>query len=283
MAGGTHRSIRTLLTSQPLEPAIVLLPFAIGYLGAAATGLTVGFDGTDDPVVAQVRLVAPLLTGAAAGLVGRGLWGWLAVAAGAVVAISLATNAMSDPVTLVTGWTFLSLPALAPGYAAVRLVARVGWLARLDPARRASSLRGSLRLALRGGVVLTGAAILVAELSAMASADGPDEPWLRWVVWFATVGLSYGMYRLVAWVDRGEQRAAMLFTVVYGLATAVLFGMLLSAQETVTWQPVAAGVFLVLVPGLFMALGPWVLVRGAEQEMPPRTAGQGGGPGPGVR
>ena len=91
--------------------------FAIGALGAAAVGLTVGFQGTHDPAAGPVRFGGALLTGVMAGLVGRGIWGWVAASAGAALAVLPFALTIFPGLPPAVGLAIFSCLVLAPGYA----------------------------------------------------------------------------------------------------------------------------------------------------------------------
>lgn len=100
----------------PAHVAVLVLLVAVGAIGAATVGLTAGFADTDDARVVPVRLGGALITGFVAGLAGRGIRGWVAVSAGAAVAVlPFSLRLWPDP-TVGVGFALSSCIVLAPGY-----------------------------------------------------------------------------------------------------------------------------------------------------------------------
>lgn len=265
-ATALRSGIRYMLTEQPLSRAILLLPFTVGLLGAIATGLAVGFGDTEDPTVGDVRVVGALLTGLAAGGVGRGLWGWLAASVGGAIGFASFLVSEMDLATLAFGGLIFSSVILAPGYGLARLIAYTGQLISLDTPGRTAALRLWLRRGLRLGAALSGVILMVAAISAVALAEDPTSEVLGMLVIGAAWTGSYVLYRLVDRLDRGERGPAALFTVVYAPVGFATFGLMLDGVAQVTVGVAALAALETLVPGLLMALAPWLLAHVAGEQ-----------------
>lgn len=268
-----RRGLWAHVAAQPVSLPIVGLPFAIGLLGAAVVGFTGGFRATDELLAGDVRLWGALLTGLAAGVVGRGLWGWVAASAGATLGVSPYFLSDAFDLSIVLGAAILSCVVLTPGYALARAVASALRFLSLSAEGRSAALRGPLRRILRLGAVLSGAGLAVAALAAIGLSEDATIKSVVTLAIVAAVGGSYVMYRLVDRLDRGDRTSARVFTVIYGVAGLGLVGLMLAAGA-----PVARALLVSLVPSGFMALAPWLLVRLVREQalaMPLRIPSDG--------
>ena len=248
------------LAAQPRSPSVIVPPLAVGFVAATATGLAIGFDENDDAMVGQVRAMAPLLTGFVVGLIGRGLWSWVAASAGASIGITLFTLSELDPATGLFGWLLFSLVLLAPGYALARALAFLKVMQGLGPRTRSAALRAPVRRLLRAGVLLSGGLGTTAAIAVSAVRSELGFPAL--VALAAIVVGSYALYRLVDRLDRGDRLAAIPFTIVFGLIAIVAAGAIAAnRQPDIAWISTLISMTVVLIPILFMAFGPWLLVR----------------------
>ena len=268
-AGTERRGPWAFLLLQSRSPSMILPALGMGLAGAAITGVAVGFGENDDPTVGQIRMVAPLLTGVVAGLVGRGIWGWVAASVGAAIGIAWFTLSEQDPATGLLGGLLLSLPVLAPGYGLARALAYVGKLWSLSPRGRSAAVRGPLRRLLRAGVLVAGGSWTLVAIALSASRE--PSGFVQALAGAGALG-SYSLYRLVDRLDRGERLAAVAFTVVFVPLGIVASGLIVAArQPEVALAGAVVGMSVVIVPILFMAFGPWVLVRIAEMQQVPTT------------
>lgn len=261
-SGSTHqRGSWAPVAAQPRSLPILVPPFAIGLLGALAVGLTVGFGDTDDAAVGLVRGAGAILTGVVAGVVGRGVWGWVAASAGASLAVSPFFLSEEPDPSVVLGAAMGSFVVLAPGYGLARVLAYALRLLSLRPEGRSAALRMPLRRALRVGVALSGAGVVVIVQSAIALSGAANLELVEALTISAAIGGSYVMYRLVDRLDRGERAPALVFAVLYGSIGLGLFGLMLAAEAPVPWAALET-----LVPSSFMALAPRLLVHLVRQQ-----------------
>jgi hypothetical protein len=255
------------LLAQPRSPTMLLPALLIGLSAAAITGLVVGFDANDDPAVSQVRMAAPLLAGFVGGLVGRGVWGWVAASVGAAAGMAPFLLEEQDLATGLLGGLLLSLPVLAPGYALARALAYASRLWSLDPQGRAAAVRGPLRRLLRAGILVSGGLCLVVVIT--LSAGGAPGVATAAMVGTAITG-TYALYRLIDQLDRGVRLAAVPFTVLFVPIGVLASGFVVASRLPDTaWASTMVGIAEMLAPSLFMALAPWVLVRIVERQQPP--------------
>jgi hypothetical protein len=263
LATTERRGAWAYLAGQPRSLSNLLSPLAVGFVGAFVTGATVGFGENDDAVVGQVRIAAPLVTGLVAGLVGRGLWGWILVSVGATAGMAPFMLSERDLATSLFGGFLLSLPVLAPGYGLARLLAFAKVMLQRDPRGRSAVLRVPLRRLLRAGVLLSGGLSVVVIQATSVLSGQRDE---LMVPTYAALGgilcASYLLYRLIDRLDRGERRAAIPFTLVFGPIGFLAAGAIAAnRQPDVAWISTLISLAVVLIPILFMAFGPWYLVR----------------------
>ena len=109
-----------LLRRPPL--VTLVLAFVCGGIAAATVGLAVGFGSSEDEVVGQVRMWGALLTGLAAGLIGRGVWGWVAASAGATLGSAPFFPGIDGELSMALGLIPFTAAVLAPGYVIGRVV-----------------------------------------------------------------------------------------------------------------------------------------------------------------
>jgi hypothetical protein len=262
-----RRGLAELNANPPTFLSVLAVSFAFGAFGAAVVGLVVGFHDTEDGTVGAIRFGGALLTGFMAGLVGRGIRGWVAASAGATLAgLPFVLPLDPDP-SIALGWAMFSYVILAPGYAVGRILTLALRLPTMNAEGRSAALRMPLRRTLRLGVVVSGGVAFLASLTAGAFL-GTTGMALGGVVGFAGFGASFALYRLIDRLDRGESRPALVFTMFYSALGLGWFGLLVAADAPLAWAIAESA-----LPSSFMALAPWLLVDVARQQRPASADG----------
>ena len=227
-----------LLRRPPL--VILILAFLCGGIAAATVGLAVGFGDSEDEVVGQVRMWGALLAGLAAGLIGRGVWGWVAASAGATLGSAPFFPGIDGEPSLALGLLPFTAAVLAPGYVMGRVVVvlaegRSGRRVRREGLRtQPGSVAGSTSSASTALWKPTGPSAASGSVTWPASSAAEFVPGLAAALAGATVGLLWVVLANSATDDPGAI-ALLVFSIGAGAIAGLSCGLLDKPGLLLAW------------------------------------------------